>query len=413
MNSTNTPAWTGSTWSSSTFTVNTPAPSSSQQPPAEKANGAPGWHSIDSPVHSQAAESHSRFLHVAEQGTYIRRAGTRIRVTRKDAVLLDIPAAKLQGVLLYGNVQVSTQCLRNMLDEGVWLSLFTRNGVYKGRLQPPAERGGRLRVRQWERSRDEGWCLEFARAVVRAKIVSQQQVAAAYAKNYLADTLGEAHSTLRDALARLQSARQLDEIRGIEGASSRAYFDLFRRLNRSELPFDGREKHPPTDPINALLSFGYTLLTRELEGLLEAAGLDPTVGFYHMPHADRPSLACDWVEEFRHEVVDRLVLNLINRAVIKASDFENREEKGGIRLTQDGLRKFLRGYETGLIGLPTPAAAPPDTKTTAPPDAAPCSAPAPAVQSLPNGFRPMFLSQLGRLLDALGKPGLYRPHFDP
>jgi len=92
----------------------------------------------------------------------------------------------------------------------------------------------------------------------------------------------------------------LEELRGVEGNASRAYFDLFRRWNRSTMPFEGRAKRGATDPINALLNLGYTLLTRELEGILEAAGLDPTVGFYHLPNGDRPSLAGDWVEEFRH-----------------------------------------------------------------------------------------------------------------
>src|SRR5438876_596060 len=121
---------------------------------------------IESRVHYRLAESHSRFLHVVEQGTTLRRSGTRIRITKKDKVLLEVPATKLQGVILYGNIQVSTQCLRNLLEEGVWLSFFSRSGFYKGRLQPPIERGGNLRLRQWERSRDADFCLSFARAVV-------------------------------------------------------------------------------------------------------------------------------------------------------------------------------------------------------------------------------------------------------
>lgn len=370
-------------WTGSTLAGTASAPLNGSPTPDPKR-----WQPIDALSHTQQAESHSRFLHVVEQGAMVRRAGTRVLVTKKDAVLLEVPSVKLQGVLVYGNVQVTTQCLRNLLDEGVWLSFFTRNGVYKGRLQPPVERGGRLRLQQWERSRDAEFCLNFGRAVVRAKILAQKQNAIAYSKNYLAETLGDGHALLHESLERLETVKALDELRGVEGNASRAYFDLFRRWNRSEMRFEGREKRGASDPINVLLNFGYTMLTRELEGFLEAAGLDPTIGLYHLPNKDRPSLACDWVEEFRHDVVDRLVLRLINHEVIKSGDFEDLGDRG-LRLTADGLRKFLRAYERVLLGK-EPAAD--DT-------------PAP-------GFRNIFLDQLGRFLDCLNASASYRSHLE-
>ncbi len=351
-------------------------------------NGFRRWQSIESPAHAKGAESHTRFLYVVEQGAVVRRTGGRVFVTKKDTQLIEVPLIKLQGVLCYGNVQVSTQCMRTLLDEGVWLSFFTRGGVYKGRLQPPAERGGKLRVRQWERSRDPRFCLAFGRAVVRGKILGQKQVAAAYAKNYLAETLGEAHTLLCQGLERVETVETLDELRGVEGAASRAYFDLFRRWNRSEMPFEGRHKRGATDPINALLNFGYTLLTRELEGFLEAAGLDATIGFYHLSDDDRPSLACDWVEEFRHVVVDRLVLNLINQKIVQSDHFEAHEEKGGLRMKPEGLRRFVQHWEKALTGA------------------------AAENNGVAGGFRGVFLDRLGALLDSLVKEAPYRTHLE-
>jgi CRISPR-associated protein Cas1 len=345
---------------------------------------------IDARGAGDSGEPPVRFLHVVEQGTMVRRAGSRVVVTKKDAVLLDVPAMKMQGVLVYGNVQVSTQCLRNLLEEGVWVSFFSRNGTYRGRLQPPSERGGALRRRQWQRSADEAFCLQFAKAVVRGKILSQKRVAAAYAKNYLAETLGSGHEILRESLDRVEDASDVAQLRGIEGNATRAYFDLFRRWNRSSLPFDGRVKHPPTGPVNSLLSFGYVLLTREVEGLLEAAGLDPCVGFYHGPDNDRPSLACDWVEEFRHDGIDRLVLSLLNLGTIKAADFEEPGEKRGVRLKPDALRKFLTAYERALTGRF------PEVE----PGTGSC------------GVRAVLLDQLGLLLDALSGRDMYRTHLE-
>jgi len=222
---------------------------------------------------------------------------------------------------------------------------------------------------------------------VRGKILGQKQVATAYAKNYLAETLGEAHSTLCKSLERVETVETLDELRGVEGAASRAYFDLFRRCNHSDMSFEGRHKRGATDPINALLNFGYTLLTRELEGFLEAAGLDPTIGFYHLGDQDRPSLACDWIEEFRHPVVDRLVLKLINEKILQADHFEVHEEKSGLRMKPEGLRRFVQHWEKVLSGR------------------------AGSIGTA-GGSRDIFLDRLGVLLDSLMRESPYRSHLE-
>ncbi|MEZ5352299.1 MAG: CRISPR-associated endonuclease Cas1 [Bryobacteraceae bacterium] len=128
-----------------------------------------------------------------------------------------------------------------------------------------------------------------------------------------------------------------------------ALFDLFRRWNQSGFPFEGRDKRGAVDPVNILLNFGYALVARELDGLVESAGLDPAAGFYHQPHHDRPSLACDLLEEFRHGLVDRLVIRLINTRVIEADDFEDHGERG-VRFANAGIRKFVTAYEKGVGG---------------------------------------------------------------
>ena len=359
----------------------------SSKPPADAKRG---WRSIDAPSRVEVAEVGSRFLYVAEQGTVMRRSGTRVTITKKETVLLDVPAVRLQGVLVYGNVQVSTQCLRMLMAEGVWVSFFSRNGQYKGRMQPPAERGGRLRHRQWTQSTDEAFCLAFAKAIVRGKILAERQVASAYAKNRAAESLTTGAQQLRESLERVEQVTDVASLRGVEGTATRAYFGLFAKWNGSDLPFEGREKRGTTDPVNSLLNFGYTLLTRELEGLVEAAGLDPTIGFYHVPDDDRPSLACDWVEEFRHGLIDRLVLTLVNKGTITRADFEEAEEHRGIRMSPDGLRKYFTAYERAMRRSPN------DEDEAA------------AVA----GVRTVMLAQLGRLLDAIAGRAPYRTHLE-
>ena len=366
-----TPTWFGSTLSEL----------AGKQFPQPAQGGPARIQPLDAPPPAAAP----RFLHVVEPGAVVRRAGGRLVVTRKDKVLLEVPAIKLQGVLLYGGVQMSTSSARKLLSEGIWLSFFTRSGNYLGRLQPPLERGAELRRRQWETSRNQQAALAFGRAVVRGKILGQRLVAAAYAKNYLAETLGDGHQSLVRCLNRVDAVNDLEQLRGLEGTAARAYFGLFRRWNRSGFPFEGRVKRGATDPLNVLLNFGYTLLLREMEGMLEAAGLDPAIGIYHRPDGDRPSLACDWIEEFRHPVVDRLVLRLVNRGTIKAADFENRAERG-LRLSPDGLRKYLAAFERAMNGRGPGE----DDEPPAP------------------GVRALLLGQLARLLDFLNGVAPYR-----
>jgi len=350
-----------------------------------------GWRANTVPDRPEIAEVGSRFLYVAEQGTVLRRSGTRVVITRKEQTLLAVPAVRLQGVLVYGNVQVSTQCVRNLLSEGVYLSFFTRNGQYRGRLQPPVERGGRLRRRQWDCSANPAFCLKFSKAVVRGKILSAQRMAQAYARNRAAESLGSGHLRLRVSLAKIKEASDVATLRGIEGGAARAYFDLFRRWNRSELEFERREKRGTSNRVNALLNFGYTLLTREVEGLLEAAGLDPTIGFYHLSDDDRPSLACDWVEEFRHLVVDRLVLTLINKRMLTAAHFEDGDDRRGVRMNLDGIRVFCSAYERAMRRPVGDDEEGPGTTI---------------------GFRSVLLAQLGRLLDATAGRAPYLTHLE-
>src|SRR5262249_50396885 len=150
---------------------------------------------------------------------------------------------------------------------------------------------------------------------------------------------------LRDAIP---TAESLETLRGLEGAAARNYFAGFALACRTELQFEGRRRRPPTDPVNALLSFGYTLVGAELTNLLDAMGYDPYIGFYHQLDYGRPSLALDLLEEFRVPAVDRLVLNLVNLRTLQASDFSADEESGGLRLDRKALGKFFRAYESHL-----------------------------------------------------------------
>jgi CRISPR-associated protein Cas1 len=290
------------------------------------------------------------YLYLTEQGAVLRKAGDRFLVEKDDEVLLDLPYHKLETVLLFGNIQVTTQAMAELLEKGVHLSLFSRQGLYRGSLSPPRGRNIELRLAQFDCYRDAARSLELARAVVRAKTANGIAVLKRYrARNDAPAEFDAKLKALEETAAGCEGAASVAALDGTEGASAHAYFTLLMEFNKSELAWPGRQKHPAPDPLNALLSLAYTLLMHELAGLTEGAGLDPFLGYLHQVDYGRPSLALDLVEAFRHPVADRLVLTLINRGVLGAEDFRSQGERAGTFLSPGALKRFFGEYERWML----------------------------------------------------------------
>lgn len=293
------------------------------------------------------------YLYVSEQGSVLRKAGDRFLVEKDDEVLLDLPYHKLETVLLFGNIQVTTQALAELLEKGVNLSLCSRQGQYRGSLAPPRGKNIELRIAQFDCYRDGPRALEMARAVVRGKIANALAVLARYrARNEAAPDFEERRAALGKAVDACAGACTVAELDGVEGSAARVYFSLAMEFNKSEMKWPGRQKHPSTDPLNALLSLTYTLLMHELTALIEGVGLDPYLGFLHQVDYGRPSLALDLVEAFRHPVADRLVLTLINRGMLGADDFRSGGERPGVFLAPAAMKRFFGEYERWMLERP-------------------------------------------------------------
>lgn len=194
---------------------------------------------------------------------------------------------------------------------------------------------------------------------MEAKLAHCLQLVTGYRKNYPDARLARAEQQLELAARQAGRAASLRELLGCEGRAAALYFRTLALLNRSGLAFAGRRRRPPPDPINALLSLGYTLAATELLALAEARGLDPYLGFLHQPRSGRPSLSLDLLEPFRAALVDRLTLRLVNGRMLTAGDFSpHTDEAGrtGVRLTPDGLRRYLRHYGEALTEPRRPGA---------------------------------------------------------
>jgi len=290
-------------------------------------------------------------VYVVEQGSVVRKEGGRIVVEKSGEKLLSVPLIHVDRMLIFGNVHLTAPAVTALMETGVDVAFLSMRGRLRGMLSSLSSKNVFLRMAQHDRWRDSAFRIRTARAILKAKISNQRQLLQRYARNHPELDLSEAIDEVSDALKQVEGIDEKGEVRttigklmGIEGRASGAYFGGFGRMLRAEMGFETRQRRPAPDPINSLLSLGYTMLTNEIASLLEAHSFDPLFGFLHSVRYGRKSLALDLVEEFRQPVVDRFVLRTINLRIFKEEDFR-RHSDGGIYLTEDGLRRFFDRYE--------------------------------------------------------------------
>ncbi|HFD40294.1 MAG TPA: CRISPR-associated endonuclease Cas1 [Anaerolineae bacterium] len=279
-------------------------------------------------------------LYVVEPGARIEKEYHRLLVTKEDEVLLRVPLRRVSQVVLVGRVGVTTPALHALLQAQTPLLLVRRTGALVGRLTPAMPRNLPLRQAQYRRNDDAAFCLAMTRAIVAGKLRNQRVLALRILRRRPRERAPL--RTLRAAEKGTVQAQKVAALRGLEGMGARAYFALYRQAFDPAWRFEKRTRRPPRDPINALLSLGYTLLGHALMTALEAVGLDPYLGFFHAEKYGRPALALDLVEEFRAPFVDSLVMTLVNKRMLSPGDFE--ERGGGVYLKDRGLRLFLREF---------------------------------------------------------------------
>ncbi|NLF01143.1 MAG: type I-C CRISPR-associated endonuclease Cas1 [Anaerolineales bacterium] len=288
-------------------------------------------------------------LYVQTQGTVLRLESDTVRATLKGEPVARVPLARLSGIVVFGNVTVSPFLIHRCAQDGRMLAWFTLSGRFRARLQGPVGGNVLLRRAQHGALDDPGSTLHIARQMVAAKLQNCRQVllrAAREAEDGEDEqplrSVAERQASLLESLPRLED---LNQLRGAEGEAARAYFSAFPHMIRSSREaygMEGRNRRPPRDPINALLSFLYALLRGDCEGALEGVGLDPQVGYLHALRSGRPALALDLMEELRPILADRVALTLVNRQQVKPEDFE---ATGGVRLSDGARRTVLTAYQ--------------------------------------------------------------------
>lgn len=282
-------------------------------------------------------------LYVHEQGARVGIRAGRVEVRKDDAILASVRPIDVSHVSVYGNVTISAPALRAFCGSDVPVTHHSYGGWLTGVTTGPGHRNAELRIAQFAAAADADASLAVARAMVDGKIRNQRTLLRRNARGDVEESLGLLSRMTRKA----RSAEGRPELLGLEGAAARAYFGSFELMLSSSpedgLVMNGRNRRPPRDPVNALLSLGYSLLVRETVAAVVRVGMDPYVGIYHQPRYGRPALALDLAEEFRALVADSVVVSFINNGQSSPSDFIVRG--GAYALEQRARKEFIEAFE--------------------------------------------------------------------
>ena len=287
-------------------------------------------------------------LYINTQGACLRHSGGRFVVTQGDEELTSQPEASVDSVVLMGYAQVTTHAAHALLDAGVPLVYLTRNGRFKGMLQPGYPRNMFVRLAQYEASMDAGFSLGMARAVVERKLAESTETLKGWRQQKWL-TKNKPSEVIRKALADVANADSVERVRGVEANAARVYFDALGEALPPGFVWNGRNRQPPRDPVNALLSLTYMMMTSECVSACYPAGLDPFIGFLHQLDYGRPSLALDLLEPFRPAVCDRFVMRLLHTEVVHPEDFVLTEENG-CRLKPERFKVYIENYAEYVHG---------------------------------------------------------------
>ncbi len=285
-------------------------------------------------------------LYVTSQGAYLAREGETVVVRLEHETKMRIPIHTLDGIICFGQVACSPPLMQMCGERNVTVSFLSEQGKFWARVQGPVSGNVLLRREQYRQADDHDFSSRVARNIVLAKVANCRTVLLRAQRDHQEETgvsrLKETTRYLARISESLKGATSLDKVRGYEGDAARAYFNVFDQLilaNKDEFFFHQRNRRPPIDNMNALLSFIYALILHDVSSSLEAIGLDPAVGYLHRDRPGRPGLALDLMEELRPFLADRLALSLVNRQQIKGRGF--RKTESGAVMMDDETRKIV------------------------------------------------------------------------
>lgn len=291
-------------------------------------------------------------LYITQPKSFLSKEGNTILVEQNGNKVAQLPIHAVGEIVCFGfGIVVTAPLMEHCAENGVSIAYLSESGRFLGRIEGPIKGNVLLRRQQYRLADDPAASLEIARTIVASKVQNSRSNLTRFLRNYAGHSATEKMAAASAGLAgELESIRRcpdIDKLRGLEGESANSYFGVFDHLivqQKESFRFAGRNRRPPLDGVNALLSFGYSLLANDLCSALESVGLDPYVGFLHADRPGRPSLALDLMEEFRASFVDRLVLNLINMKMVRPEQFVQ-QPTGEVQMDAEGRKSLITAYQ--------------------------------------------------------------------
>lgn len=287
-------------------------------------------------------------LYITTPEAYLSKDGMNVVVSVNQQEVFRIPAINIEGIVTFGYMGASPGLMKLCSDNGIALTFLSPQGRFVSRIQGQTKGNVLLRKRQYQLSDDEDWSLNIARIMIGGKIQNYRAILRRYIRDYgeneeVNHAVGLLERYKRDAL----NATDKESLIGYEGMASNVYFEVLPLLilnQKKDFPFHGRNRRPPKDAVNAMLSFAYTLIAHDMSAALETVGLDPYVGFLHTLRPGRVSLALDMMEELRAYLGDRFVLSLINKRQVSSADFLFQGDNGVV-MTDKCRKTFISAWQ--------------------------------------------------------------------
>jgi CRISPR-associated protein Cas1 len=285
-------------------------------------------------------------IYITQDDAFIGKTDERVQVRVNKQKVLEVPFIKVDGLVILGRANFSPALVSELLNRKIPLSFLTSTGKYLGRLEPEFTKNIFVRKAQWAVTSNSPQAIHVVRGFIRGKLKNYRNLIQLRNRQCSHPQLQESIVKIQSIINSLDTQDNIDSLRGLEGSGSAIYFSCFNLLiKNSAFEFKTRNRRPPKDPVNSLLSLGYALLRHDLQSAVNIVGFDPYLGYLHVPHYGRPALALDLMEEFRPLVTDAVVLNAINNQKLMPNDFISEPISNAVSLTKEGLKIFLRLYE--------------------------------------------------------------------
>lgn len=290
-----------------------------------------------------------RTLYIQEQGSILKKEGERLLIVKDGAELLEIPAIKISSIIIFGTCTVTPAVIQFCLRKNLPITLLSSRGKYYGCIESTFANNAELERIQVFRTIDSEFPLNLAKQIAGGKIFNKRTILQRHLKRITNEEINTTANELGRILKRLDASKSLDDLRGFEGVAAAKYFSVFGRLFHTQKGFYTekflRTRRPPLDPVNSLLSFGYTMLASNIFSFIKARGLNPYCSYFHSPKLGHPALASDMMEEFRF-LVDTLVIYVLNHKILNRNDFYfTKEPSTPCYLTNNGRKIFIKQFE--------------------------------------------------------------------